>query len=170
MAIQAPTPKETLAATDPAATRSSPVVKATLNNGHARLTAGAFNWDADLPTSLGGSGLAPSPTAYLLGALAGCGVAYLRDTLAPEFGVTVEGITATASCTSDARGLVGLDGVAPDLADLRISIEVVSPDSAERTEPMLAAWRARCPILLALVKPNHVTVEATATDPLAARS
>lgn len=149
-------------------TRSTAVVTAQLNNGHARLSAGPFNWESDLPASLGGGGLAPSPTAYLLGALAGCGVAFLRDTLAPEFGVTVEHITATASATSDARGLVGVDGIAPDLGDIRITIEVVSPDPASATDPMLAAWRARCPILLALAKPNEVTVEATVAATAAA--
>ena len=46
--------------------------RATLANGRARLSAGPFNWDADLPAALGGENLAPSPTAYLLGALAGC--------------------------------------------------------------------------------------------------
>jgi uncharacterized OsmC-like protein len=150
------------AATGPAPTRSTAVVTAQLTNGHARLSAGQFNWESDLPASLGGGGLAPSPTAYLLGALAGCGVAYMRDTLAPEFGVTVGDITATASATSDVRGLLGVDGIAPDLGGIRITIEVVSPDPAAVTEPMLAAWQARCPILLALVKPNDVTVVATA--------
>ena len=65
---------------------------ATLANGQARLSAGAFNWDADLPAVLGGENLAPSPTAYLLGALAGCAVAFLRDTLAPQFGVEIDDV------------------------------------------------------------------------------
>jgi uncharacterized OsmC-like protein len=143
------------------------VVTAELSNGHARLSAGAFNWESDLPASLGGGGLAPSPTAYLLGALAGCGVAFMRDTLAPEFGVTVQHITAVASATSDARGLVGAEGVAPDLGDISITIEVVSPDPAAAIEPMLAAWRDRCPILLALAKPNRVTVATTTIQPAA---
>ena len=170
MTIESPTLREALAAADPAATRSSPVATATLISGRARITAGSFTWDADLPGSLGGSGLAPSPTAYLLGALAGCGVAFLRDTLAPEFGVTVDEVTATAGCVSDLRGLVGFEGVAPDLRELRIAIEVVSPDPPARTEPMLAAWRARCPILLALIKPNDVAIETTATATPVARS
>ena len=80
---------------------------ATLVNGHARLSAGPFNWDADLPPAIGGGNLAPSPTAYLLGALAGCGVAFLRDTLAPQFDVELDDVTAVASASSDARGLLG---------------------------------------------------------------
>ena len=53
---------------DPAKARSAPTVTATLANGRARLSAGSFNWDADLAALLGGENLAPSPTAYLLGA------------------------------------------------------------------------------------------------------
>src|SRR6266850_5935172 len=91
--------------TDPATARSAPKVTATLENGRARLSGGPFNWDADLPASLGGENLAPSPTAYLLGALAGCAVAFLSDTLAPQFGVKIDDVSATASAASDARGL-----------------------------------------------------------------
>jgi uncharacterized OsmC-like protein len=145
---------------DPESAKARPAVTATLVNGHARLSAGAFNWDADLPAALGGTNLAPSPTAYLLGALAGCAVAFLHDTLAPLFGVQVADVTAVASCSTDLRGLFGMDGTLPDLTDVAIAIEVRSPDGPERTEPMLAAWRERCPIFLALLRPNAVAFEA----------
>ena len=49
--------------TDPAAARLTPAVTASLVNRHARLSAGPFNWDADLPPAVGGDNLAPSPTA-----------------------------------------------------------------------------------------------------------
>ena len=150
---------------DPSAARAAPSVSATLVNGHARLTAGPFNWDADLPAGLGGANLAPSPTAYLLGALAGCGVAFLNDTLAPQFGVRIESVTAVARCTSDLRGLLGIDGASAELADLELDIEVVSPDPESRTEPMLAAWRERCPIYLALLRPNPVSLTTRVTAP-----
>src|SRR4051794_31543648 len=103
---------------DPSAARSTPTVTATLANGRARLSAGPFNWDADLPAALGGENLAPSPTAYLLGALAGCAVAFLNDTLAPQFGVQIDDVAAIAKTSSDARGLLGIDGAPPDLTDL----------------------------------------------------
>src|SRR3954468_14462253 len=109
---------------DPATARSTPKVTASLVNGRARLSAGPFNWDADLPGSLGGENLAPSPTAYLLGALAGCAVAFLRDTLAPQFGVEIDDVSAVASASSDLRGLLGIDDVAPDLSDLALEISV----------------------------------------------
>jgi uncharacterized OsmC-like protein len=137
-------------------------VTATLANGRARLSAGPFNWDADLPASLGGENLAPSPTAYLLGALAGCAVAFLHDTLAPRFDVRIDDVTAVARCTSDLRGLLGMDGVAPDLGELALDITVASSSPKERVDAMLAAWTERCPIYLALLKPNAIAL-STAT-------
>jgi uncharacterized OsmC-like protein len=149
--------------TDPATARSKPSVTATLANGRARLSAGPFNWDADLPVALGGENLAPSPTAYLLGALAGCGVAFLHDTLAPQFDVVIDDVTAVARCSADARGLLGLDGVSADLADIELDIRVASPSADDRVEAMLAAWRERCPIYLALVKPRSIALSTART-------
>jgi uncharacterized OsmC-like protein len=141
---------------DPSAAKSSPAVTASLVNGRARLSAGPFNWDADLPLTLGGQNLAPSPTAYLLGALAGCAVAFLHDTLAPRFDVQLDDVTAVVRCSSDARGLLGIDDVAPDLTDLALDITVASTSPEDRVDAMLAAWQARCPIYLALLKPQAV--------------
>ena len=143
---------------DPAKARSSPAVTASLVNGRARLSAGPFNWDADLPATLGGENLAPSPTAYLLGALAGCAVAFLHDTLAPRFDVEITDVTAVAKCSTDQRGLLALDDVAPDLTDLALEIKVSSPSPQDRVDAMFAAWRERCPIYLALIKPQSVTL------------
>ena len=146
---------------DPSAARSAPAVTATLANGRARLSAGPFNWDSDLPGALGGENQAPSPTAYLLGALAGCAVAFLHDTLAPQFGVRIDGVTAVARAASDMRGLLGFEGVAPDLGSLELEITISSPDAPDRTEPMIQAWRDRCPIYLALLKPNAIDLRVT---------
>jgi uncharacterized OsmC-like protein len=150
---------------DPSTAKSTPTVTASLVNGRARLSAGPFNWDADLPAALGGENLAPSPTAYLLGALAGCAVAFLHDTLAPAFDVKIDDVTAVARASSDARGLLGLDGIAPDLADLALDIQVSSPSPEDRVEAMLAAWRERCPIYLALLKPNSIALTTGSLAP-----
>ena len=144
---------------DPAAAQSTPTVIATLINGRARLSTGNFNWESDLPGALGGGNLAPSPTAYLLGALAGCAVAFLWDTLAPQFGVALDDIRAVASCRTDARGLLGFPEVSPALADVRLEIEDSSSDPDDRVEAMLAAWRERCPIYLALLQPNAIDLQ-----------
>jgi len=148
---------------DPTAGRTAPAVTATLETDRARLSVGAFTWEADLPLSIGGTNGAPSPTAYLLGALAACGVVFIKDTLAPEFGVTVDGITAVARCKADLAGLVGIEGALPDLTELEIEITVDTPDPDSKTGPMFAAWQRRCPIYLALRNPNAVALR-TATS------
>jgi uncharacterized OsmC-like protein len=148
---------------DPSAARSTPKVTASLVNGRARLSAGPFNWDADLPAALGGENLAPSPTAYLLGALAGCAVAFLRDTLAPQFGVEIDDVSAVASAASDLRGLLAIDGAAPALTELALDIRIVTASPDDRTAAMLDAWKQRCPIYLALLQPNSITLTTGAS-------
>jgi uncharacterized OsmC-like protein len=147
---------------DPSAGRTAPSVTAVLEDGRARLSAGTFTWESDLPASIGGTNTAPSPTAYLLGALAGCGVAFLADTLAPEFGVRIEGISAVARCRADLGGLVGVDGTSSDLTDIVLEIQVQTPDPDSRTGPMFEAWRRRCPIYLALRNASPVELQITA--------
>jgi uncharacterized OsmC-like protein len=141
---------------DPGSARGTPAVTATLVDGRAHLAAGAFTWDADLPAVIGGTNQAPSPTAYLLGALAGCGVAFLHDTLAPQFGVRIDAVTAVARCSTDLRGLIGMDEASPELMDIALDIEVSTSDPGDRVEAMFAAWRERCPIFLALLRPRSV--------------
>ncbi len=154
---------------EPEAARGAPSVTATFVDGHGRLTAGAFNWDVDLPAPLGGSNVAPSPTAYLLGALAGCAVVFLRDTLGPQLGIALDDVSAVARCTTDSRGLLGMDEAVADLTNLELEIRITSPEPQERIDDLYRVWLERCPIYLAISKPNPVTTrlttgEATATE------
>jgi uncharacterized OsmC-like protein len=142
--------------------RTSPAVTATLTNGFARLSAGPFNWDSDLPAPLGGGNQAPSPTAYFLGALAGCAAAFVNDTLAPELGVEIDGITATASCQADLAGLVGVPGADPRLRGMALRIEISSPSPADRVAALEQAWQERCPVYLAIVEPVPVELSFVA--------
>ena len=144
---------------NPAAAVTRPTATAALNNGHARISSGPFNWDADLGRAVGGENLAPSPTAYLLGALAGCAVAFLCDTLAPLFEVTLDDVQATASCRADLGGLLGIKGRSPALEDVRLEIVVQSPSRGESVDAMLDAWRRRCPIFLALITSTAVRLD-----------
>ena len=148
---------------DPASGITHPTVTATLLNGHARLSSGPFNWESDLGPAVGGENLAPSPTAYLLGALAGCGAIFLRDTLAPQFGVALTDVEATASCRADVAGLLGIEGTDPALSEITLRLRIVSPDPAEQVEAMVAAWRARCPIYLGLLQANPVALDVQVT-------
>lgn len=132
-----------------------PTVTARADESQAVIEAGSFSWHADLPGSLGGSNQAPSPTQLLLSALAGCAVVFIRDTLGPLLNVRITDVRATVRCRTDFRGLLGLDGAAPDLEDLELGIEIVSPDEGG-AHSVFQAWLERCPVYLALTKPTKV--------------
>ena len=72
----------------------SPVVKARTDGAQAVVEAGPFSWRTDLPSPLGGENKDASPTAMLLGALAGCAAVFIRDTLAPQLRVRVDSVQA----------------------------------------------------------------------------
>lgn len=140
----------------PEKAKASPVVRARSQGAQAHLEAGPFSWQADLPPGLGGENKAPSPTAMLLGALAGCAVVFLRDTLAPQLGVQVDSVQAEVRCKADLRGLLALPGAAPDLGDLEIDIRIESSEDDEKVDALYQAWLERCPVYLALTKPLGV--------------
>jgi uncharacterized OsmC-like protein len=141
---------------EPDKARVSPVVKARSEGAQAVVEAGSFSWQSDLPPTLGGENKAASPTALLLGALAGCAVAFIRDTLAPQLGVRVDAVRAEVRCRADFRGLLGMPGATPDLEDLDIAIEIQSSESEDKVRRLYETWLARCPVYLALTKPVAV--------------
>jgi uncharacterized OsmC-like protein len=143
---------------EPATAQLQPAVTATLTNGRASLTGGPFTWESDLPPMIGGGNAAPSPTAYFLGALAGCAVAFIYDTLAPQFDVQVDSVSAVARCRSDLRGLLGMDDIDARLTDLAIEISIDSPSPSENVDELRQAWVARCPIYLSMIEALPVNV------------
>ena len=50
----------------------------------------------------------------------------------------------------------GMDGVAPDLTEVALEIVVTSASDRGRIDEMLVAWQERCPIYLAIKRPNAV--------------
>jgi len=72
--------------------------------------------------------------------------------------VEIEDATAVARCSTGQRGLLGLDGIAPELAELSLDIKVSAGSPQDPVEAMFAAWRERCPIYLALLKPQSITL------------
>ncbi|HEV2766707.1 MAG TPA: OsmC family protein [Acidimicrobiales bacterium] len=144
---------------DPEKALGAPVVTARADESQAVIQAGPFTWRADLPPALGGKNEAPSPTALLLGALAGCAIVFVRDSLAPQLGVRVDAVEATVRCEADARGLLGIEGAEPDLRNVSLDVTVQSPEGDTGVEKIAEVWQQRCPIYLALVKPTNVAVQ-----------
>ena len=144
---------------DPDKARGAPTVTARAEESQAVIEAGSFTWRADLPPPLGGTNQAPSPTALLLGALAACAVVFVRDTLAPQMGIPVTAVEATARCETDARGLLGIGGAEPDLRHLTLDVIVESPDGEAAVAEITRVWQERCPIYLALQNATDVSVQ-----------
>jgi uncharacterized OsmC-like protein len=147
----------------PEKAKSKPTVVARTDGAQAAMEAGPFSLGADLPEPLGGTNRAPSPTALLLSALAGCAAVFIRDTLAPQLGVRVEAVEATAQCEADARGLLGMASAEPDLKNIRLDVRVQSPDSEAAVRKLYEAWQERCPIYLALTKAMDVSLNMETT-------
>ena len=147
----------------PEKAQSKPTVKAHTEGSQAVMEAGQFSWRSDLPEPIGGTNQAPSPTALLLSALAGCAVVFIHDTLAPQLGVRVDAVEATAQCESDGRGLLGMAEAEPDLKNIRLDIRVQSSDDESDVQKVYEAWQERCPIYLALTKAMDVSLNTETT-------
>ena len=128
----------------PEKAKSKPIVKARTDGGQAVMEAGPFSLNSDLPEPKGGTNRAPSPTALLLSALAGCAAVFIRDTLTPQLGVRVDAVEGTAQCEADSRGLLGIAGAEPDLKNIRLDVRVQSPDDEADMQKLYEAWRERC--------------------------
>ncbi len=150
---------------DPQSGRVSPQAVATLENGRARVRSGPFDWEADLPTVIGGGNQAPTPIAYLLGSLAACAVVLVADALGPQHGVEIDSITATASCSADLAALVGVEGADGRLQGVRLDVVIASSADADTVAALQQEWRRRCPVYLALLEPNQLSVSFGAADP-----
>ena len=137
---------------EPDKAKGRPTVTARAKQKKAVVEHGKFSWQTDLPEPLGGSNEAPSPTALLLGSLAGCAVVFIRDTLAPQLGVKIDAIEATAECETDARGLLGMEGASPDLSNIGMTITIKTSEPEEAVRRVYQAWQERCPVYLALTK------------------
>jgi len=147
---------EQLWRSEPAKAKGKPTATARSDGAQAVFEFGTFSWRCDLPAPLDGTNAAPSPTALLLSALAGCAVVFIRDTLAPQIGVQIGEVQAVAQCEADSRGLLGIDDVASDLQNLQLTIRIQSSDSEDTVQQLYQAFQQRCPIYLALMKPLHV--------------
>ena len=147
----------------PEKAQSKPTVKARTEGSQAVMEAGQFSWRSDLPEPIGGTNQAPSPTALLLSALAGCAVVFIHDTLAPQLGVRVDAVEATAQCEADGRGLLGMAKAEPDLKNIRLDIRVQSSDDESDVQKVYEAWQERCPIYLALTKAIDVSLNTETT-------
>ena len=151
---------------DPAKARSAPTVTATLANGRARLSAGSFNWDADLPADPRRREPRPEPD----GVPAGRARRLRRRVPARHARAAVRrrdrrrDRRRARRCPTCA-GLIGIDGAAPDLADLKLDIKLVEPSPPDRVDAMLGGLARALPDLPRAAQAERIELTTTQLSP-----
>ncbi|QCR53697.1 osmotically inducible protein OsmC [Brachybacterium sp. SGAir0954] len=131
----------------------------------SRITAGKHEFAVDEPAALAGDDLAASPVEVALGALISCQVVVYR-LYAHALGIQVDDVDVTAEGDLDAARLFGKDeSVRAGFGDVRLTVRLTGPETAERYEELRAAVDAHCPVMDLFQNPTPVTttVEVTAS-------
>ena len=135
--------------------------------GHMRdgtrveLRAGSFEFAADEPVSVGGTGTAPNPVQMALAALASCQAITYRY-WAEELGVRVDAVTIEVEADFDTGAFFGFPGSgSPAPSGVRCAVTVEGPETADRYDELAAAVDEHCPVLDLFTR--HVPVERRVT-------
>jgi uncharacterized OsmC-like protein len=81
----------------------------------------------DMPPAMGGDGTGPNPGWLLRASMASC-TATTIAMRAARLGIALSSLKVTVHSETDARGMVGIDGVSTALSGLRMSIEIGAED------------------------------------------
>lgn len=111
------------------------------------ITLGKYQVHVDEPPALGGQHTAPNPVEYYLASLLSCQVVTYRF-WAERLGIQVDSLRASAEGDLDVRGFFGLDeSVRPGFQQIRVTVNVSGPETAERYRELQEAVDAHCPVL-----------------------
>ena len=70
----------------------------------------------------------------------------LTRVLAPQLGVQIDELAATARFSAELAGLLRVDGSVPYLQPITVDIELVSRSPDDHLDTMHQAWLDRCPV------------------------
>lgn len=127
------------------------------------LRSGAFEFAADEPVSVGGTGTAPNPVQMALAALASCQAITYRY-WAEVLGLRLAGVTVTVEADFDTGAFFGFPGAGtPAPSNVRCSVSLDGPEPAGRYEELAAAVDEHCPVLDLFSRP--LPVERSVTTP-----
>jgi uncharacterized OsmC-like protein len=126
------------------------------------LRAGSFEFAADEPASVGGTGTAPNPVQMALAALGSCQAITYRY-WAEELGIRLDGVTVTVEANFDIGAFFGFDGAGtPAPSAVRCSVTLEGPETPDRYETLAAAVDEHCPVLDLFTRPVPVERSVTA--------
>ena len=108
-----------------AAKKANPPASATWQNGLRCEVTGPHGETVvtDMPIAMGGDALGPNPGWLLRASMASC-TATAIAMRAARLGVALRSLKVTVHSETDARGMVGIDGISTALSEMRMSIEI----------------------------------------------
>ena len=111
------------------------------------IRAGAFEFAADEPVSVGGTGTAANPVQLALAALGSCQAITYRY-WAEELGLRLDSVAVTVEANFDTGAFFGFPGAGtPAPSGVRCSVVLEGPEPAGRYEKLAAAVDEHCPVL-----------------------
>jgi uncharacterized OsmC-like protein len=120
------------------------------------IRAGAFEFAADEPVSVGGTGTAANPVQMALAALGSCQAITYRY-WAAELGLRLDAVTVTVEADFDTGAFFGFPGAGtPAPSAVRCSVTLEGPEPAGRYEELAAAVDEHCPVLDLFSRPIPV--------------
>lgn len=124
------------------------------------LKAGAFEFGADEPASVGGTGTAPNPVQLALTALGSCQAITYRY-WAEQLGLRLEGVNITIEADFDTGAFFGFPGSTgiPSPQAVRTSVTLEGPEASY--DKLIAAVDEHCPVLDLFTR--AIPVERTVT-------
>lgn len=121
-----------------------------------------FTYDADHPTVLVGSGLAPTPVEFLLHAIAACLTSGLAN-IAAARGVTLHRVSSTVEGDIDLLGILGLsEEVRNGYKQIRVHFDVEGDAAPEVLEALIEQSRSRSAVYDVLVNGTDVQIDVDA--------
>lgn len=112
---------------------------------HVISKARRFEVSMDEPESLGGTNLGMNPVELLLSSLGGC-LAVLVPAFAAEQGLQIDDVTVALEGDLDPDGFMGKAPVRPGFQDIRVKLNVTSPEPREKIEKLIELVFQRCPV------------------------
>ncbi|MGC9360260.1 MAG: OsmC family protein [Anaerolineae bacterium] len=103
-----------------------------------------FQVAMDEPEPLG-TNRAMNPVELLLSSLGGC-IAILVSAFAEEDGLQIEDVSVEVEGDLDPDGFRGKAGVRPGFQDIRVQVNVVSPEPERRVNELVELALERCPV------------------------
>lgn len=116
----------------------------------------------DEPAALGGANAGANPVEYALAALGSCQAITYRF-WAAQLGVEFDSLRVEVEGDLDVRGFFGLDdAVRPGYEEVRVTVHITGPESAERYAELQRQVDEHCPVLDLFANPVSVITEVQA--------